>query len=216
MDEQKALPAGNSSARGKTGPKFTDYQRLLIEEIAWKAHCLKRMSQHEIAQLLLTDYGIIVDRSTISRSLKRAAGRVIDANKKRIEDMKAAQTTTLEHIARESLEAWEASKAHRKKVSQKREELAGAATQGSELSGLTTTTTVEEEIGDTAYLREARGALKDIRDIWGVGRSDSGDAVDGKLVVEVRRAPPAPFPVNPADKKPDSAQLSQIAEIIED
>ena len=71
-----------------------------------------------------------ITQSAVSRILRRVEGRLFDTLVARVEQQKVQQTLRLEHLYRESLQAWEASKADTTRRVQKKTqpESGGSAT----------------------------------------------------------------------------------------
>ena len=75
----------------------------------------------------------------------------------RIREIKCNHTTRLMHIYQEAMAAWERSK---------EDAVSATETTGGEKGG-SLSTTRKGQCGNSAYLETARGALKEIREIWG-------------------------------------------------
>lgn len=158
----------------KTGPKFLPEQRLFIEQTAWEWRVKKRWSYTKIAEELFAQFGFQVDQSTIARAIKRAAERVEQEMTKFIGQVKADQTARLEHIYVEAIEAWERSKQPFNSVTQVQEMIRpveGDPETSPKLMNEKITRTVKENVGASTFLEEARSALADIRNIWGIGKA---------------------------------------------
>jgi DNA-binding transcriptional MocR family regulator len=106
-----------------------------------------------------------VDQGTISRVLRRLEARALREIGKKVERVKARQTEQLEFIASEAMGEWERSKKDTERI-----HTVERTTKNPDGTTTTTTTdeTVEGRTGDSTLLEQARGALKDIRAIWGL------------------------------------------------
>ena len=78
----------------------------------------------------------------------------------RVRELKARHTTSLEHVFRESMAAWEKSKADRLKFRN-----------GTTANGEINETTREQTCGDPRFLDAAMKALTDIRKMWGANEA---------------------------------------------
>jgi hypothetical protein len=104
-----------------------------------------------------------VDRTTITRCLARIERRLARDFVGRAERIKVRQTYQLENIAADAFAQWERSKLDAETV--KVTEEAGCEGQP---PGSKTETTLKGQCGDPGLLNQIRGALSDIRDIWGL------------------------------------------------
>lgn len=129
------------------------------ERVAW-----------ELRQQLWTEPRIAdhlgVTKQAVSAMLKRVSVRVLAELKENVELVKADQTAQLQWIASEATTAWHHSKQDAQTVKtvvgpQGEDDGLGTATIKEE-------TTVKGQAGDPALLSQARGALADIRSIWGL------------------------------------------------
>jgi predicted transcriptional regulator len=111
-----------------------------------------------------------IDQSTVSRLLQRISDRVLAELQENVERVKVEQTVQLEHLYDEALQAWERSKQDAVKITT---ETPPAEREGA--SNATVTEEVKGQVGDRAYLDEARAVLADIRKIWGL---DSAKKID--------------------------------------
>ena len=116
------------------------------------------LSQREIA----AEEGI--SQSAVSKILQRLEARVLEELVGRVEQQKVRQTLCLDHLYRESLRAWEASKADATRRVQ-RTTHAGAGAVG---RGTVAQLVVETQHGDPRYLEVARKVLADQRRVWGL------------------------------------------------
>lgn len=80
-----------------------------------------------------------------------------------IRGQKVRQTESLLHIFREAMQAWERSKLDDVTIREKKVEVAEA-----KIEGVETVMTTRGQAGDPRFLDQARGALDDIRKIWGM------------------------------------------------
>lgn len=147
------------------------------EERAWEL-CLKLYTHERIAN----DLG--VDRSTVSKILKRLSTRAIDKLDERIREEKVLQIEQLHHIADEAMLAWEASKGAKKSVS-RRTHNSGRPLPPNLKAPEEMTVTSQDQDGDPRFLITAMKALQDIRAICGFGAGTVED-----------REGPASGPVN--------------------
>ena len=95
-----------------------------------------------------------ITQSAVSKILGRVEARLLDELRAQVEQQKVRQTLGLDHLYRESLRAWEASKADAtRRVQQKTEPGSGGS--GSTRAQLVVTA----QYGDPRYLEVARKAL---------------------------------------------------------
>ena len=116
------------------------------------------LSQREIA----TEEGI--SQSAVSKILQRLEARVLEELVGRVEQQKVRQTLCLDHLYRESLRAWEASKADATRRVQRTTHAGAGAVGGGTVAQLV----VETQHGDPRYLEVARKVLADQRRVWGL------------------------------------------------
>ena len=115
------------------------------------------LSQREIA----TEEGM--SQSAVSKILSRLEQRALEELVDRVERQKARQTLRLDYLYRESLRAWEASKADAtRRVQKKTQPGVGAP------SATVAQFVVETQHGDPRYLEVARKVLADQRRVWGL------------------------------------------------
>ena len=115
------------------------------------------LSQREIA----AEEGM--SQSAVSKILQRLEARVLEELVGRVEQQKVRQTLCLDHLYRESLRAWEASKADAtRRVQKKTQPGVGAP------SVTVAQFVVETQHGDPRYLEVARKVLADQRRVWGL------------------------------------------------
>lgn len=115
-----------------------------------------------------------MERSSVSKMLKRLKDRAIASLDDEILAEKVLQWNRLEFIVVESFEAWETSKQADKRVTQRRSSVKpkeGSQDEGDQtpdkVSEIVTSQVVEQD-GNLNFLREARAAMKDIRDLLGI------------------------------------------------
>ena len=116
------------------------------------------LSQREIA----AEEGI--SQSAVSKILQRLEARVLEELVGRVEQQKVRQTLCLDHLYRESLRAWEASKADATRRVQRTTHAGAGAVGGGTVAQLV----VETQHGDPRYLEVARKVLADQRRVWGL------------------------------------------------
>ena len=115
------------------------------------------LSQREIA----AEEGM--SQSAVSKILSRLEQRALEELVDRVERQKARQTLRLDYLYRESLRAWEASKADAtRRVQKKTQPGVGAP------SATVAQFVVETQHGDPRYLEVARKVLADQRRVWGL------------------------------------------------
>lgn len=132
------------------------------EQQAWELRQKKFWSQAHIAEELG------VSQQAVSKMLARAGKKLAAEFKNRAEAIKAEQTMMLEAIVDEAKQEWERSKNPIEKTStksgiQKLNRFGDVRDLEDEV-----TTTIEPRLADPRYLAEARGALGEIRKIWGI------------------------------------------------
>jgi hypothetical protein len=116
-----------------------------------------------------------VEAASVHRILARDEKRLVAQLKEEGEKVKVRQTSVLEHITDEALQAWERSKesakAMTKRTAAKKEGESKGEGKGegdnAETPSEQVTTHQESRDGNTDYLKEARAALADVRRIWG-------------------------------------------------
>lgn len=112
------------------------------------------------------EYGVTQQR--VQQIVKAVESWLVPQMMERIRELKTRHTTSLEHIFRESMAAWEKSKGDRLKFRR-----------GSTATGEIDETTREQSCGDPRFIKEARGTLEDIRKMWGanepLARDDNTD-----------------------------------------
>lgn len=139
-----------------------------------------------------------IDQATVSRMLRRVEDKLAKEFAAGAERIKAQHTARLEHIADEAYQAWERSQENAETETVVNEVV---SLQGTEetlddeqqpvrvkkcvvpADKATTTRTSKGQAGDPRFLDQARGALADIRDIWGVESPKRTDVTsDGKPI----------------------------------
>jgi hypothetical protein len=144
-------------------------------------------TQREIATAL----GI--SQAAVSKILARADARLLQEQHDLGLRVKARQTMQLEHIRTEAMAAWHASKADATRRRQRRTDGTGGST-----GGVTSVAEVitEAQCGDPRYLAEARGAMSDVRKLWGLdapqqlqidARNPYANLTDEQLAREAQR-----------------------------
>lgn len=143
------------------------------ERRTWELRVTQFKTEQQIADILN------IDVSTVCRMLKRLEVRLAGEFAERAARIKAEQTGQLQHIAQEAMQGWERSQQD-------------AEIERTVKTPQGTTTTVERrgQAGDPRYLDQARGAMEDIRDIWGLEspkeQKITGDS-DQPVIVKVLR-----------------------------
>ena len=114
-------------------------------------------SQREIA----TAEGIT--QGAVSKILRRMESRVLEELVAVVAQQKARQTLRLDYLYRESLQAWQVSKADAtRRVQRKTQSATGPAT------ATVVQLAVDTQFGDPRFLEVARKALADQRTLWGL------------------------------------------------
>ena len=116
------------------------------------------LSQREIA----AEEGM--SQSAVSKILSRLEQRALEELVDRVERQKARQTLRLDYLYRESLRAWEASKADATRRVQKKTEPGSVGAPSATVAQFV----VETQHGDPRYLEVARKVLADQRRVWGL------------------------------------------------
>jgi len=144
--------------------------------------------------------------------IRRVEARYNEITIASVAEMKARQVRMLEQVADLALASFEDSRKPNTKVVRETGTMAG---KGGESEVDLTKKTVERSIGDHRFLAEARGALADIRSIYGLdapkpltipGMTDLPNS-SGSYKVEWSNEPVGPKPVEPIDDRylpPDS------------
>jgi hypothetical protein len=129
-------------------------KRIENEHRAWELR-QRGYSQMRIAQILHVDQG------TVSRYLSHASKRCLSQLQDKVAHHKAELSLQLDHLIDESLQAWERSKAPKKKAA-KRE---GGGKHG---LGGGTVQEIQDRDGDPAFLDRAIAAMDRKRALWGL------------------------------------------------
>lgn len=131
-------------------------------------------TQHAIAR----DLG--VSQAAVSKILGRADARMLAELRDHVERQKVRQTQCLQHLYRESLAAWEASKGEATRRRQRKTESAAGGSGGSRVAEVT----IETHHGDPRYLEESRKALGDLRALWGLNAPQRVDLRAGHVSLD--------------------------------
>ncbi len=149
----------------------------------------REMRAFELRQQLWTHERIAkdlgVERSAVTKMLKRINKRYSDRLAEEVKRIRAEHTLHLEHMADEAMQAWIASKQPAKDARRRKTVRRGEEEENR----------VQTQNADPRFLAEARAALADIRDIWGVDTPSKfsltdptgADGQPAKLVIEVVR-----------------------------
>ncbi len=145
-------------------------------------------SQYDIARDLK------ISQSAVSQILRRVDDRWAQENLAVIGRYKAAEARKLDHVHREAIRAWEASKAQKTRRRQRKTE--GASSRS---GGTVAEVTVEDSHGDPRFLETARRALADRARLWGpptAAPPDAGTAEEPAIftltIGDARTAPHRP------------------------
>ena len=125
------------------------------ERRAWGLRQRGRTQEQIAAELQIT-------QQAVSKILARVSDRYLKQVEAKVGRIKAQQTAQLEQIVSESMDAWERSKKPQRTLTTVTR--TGAEGQTSEQ----TTQQAVEQVGDVAYLDQARAALADLRKVWGI------------------------------------------------
>ncbi len=147
--------------------------RELLSRQAWDLRVTKHWSLRKIADEL----GIA--HTTVQQMLRTVEQRLAKEFVGHAERIKARQSAQLEHMAAQALEQWYRScgelvsvtvTSGRVQVQKLRESDGEGYTETYEIVSLPdlTTTATQEQTGNPQLLAQARGALEDIRAIWGM------------------------------------------------
>jgi hypothetical protein len=121
-----------------------------------------------------------VSQPMVCKILARVEERALRELTATVELIKARQTMALDHIACEALQAWERSK----RPARSRNTVVDA-------DGRRRERTVKGQCGDPRFLAEARGALAEVRAIWGLARPEPPR---GETLPEIDDADPDVLP----------------------
>lgn len=144
-------------------------QRRERERAIWTLR-QKGLTHQEIADQ------VSMERSSVSKILKRLNNRFLDKMDDQIQQAKIEQWQQLDYIVSESLSAWERSKEAQRNIKRTQESLEhpgglGGGTQDPEkplVQSVSTTTAVIDQDGNPNYLKAAREALADMRKLLGI------------------------------------------------
>lgn len=157
------------------------------ERRAWELRVTRFLTEEQIAAELE------VDQSTVSRMLQRAEKRLASEFVGRAEQIKAEQTAQLLAVAQEAQRAWERSQqdaeVEQTVVRDVTVDGVGKDAQDKpykvDVPATETTTTKRRtgQVGDYHMLEQMRGALSDVREIWGLNAAKKTDVTsDGHAV----------------------------------
>ena len=104
-----------------------------------------------------------VSQAAVSKILTRAEGRILRDLTAVVAQQKARQTLRLEHLYRESLQAWDESKGDATRRVQRKTQ-PGTGGTGATVAELV----VETQHGDPRFLDLGRKVLADVRTLWGL------------------------------------------------
>ncbi len=215
--KRKSPPTKRSptcSDRKPHGPKLSAAQEARI----WLLH-VKGWTQARIA------LDIKRDQSTVSDALKRMQARAFVEISDDILNEKFLQTVQLKYLTAQACDGWERSQQDaetthtRTKTVETTEatpKTVGLKTKTTDpkTAGVTTTTTnhtLKGQAGAPEMLAQARGALSDIRDIWGIEvqatpaaatATEPADEVESILAELLERKTHPPCPPSPPPAKP--------------
>lgn len=112
-----------------------------------------------------------VERSTVTKALKRVADRMAKDMGEEFTAAKTMQVEQLMTLADKALQAWEASQQPKKSLTKERSVAISQNSDGTEIQtpiAETVTSVIQDSHGDIDYLKEARAALADIRRLLGL------------------------------------------------
>ena len=147
-------------------------------------HVLEGHTQRETAD------AVGITQAAVSAIVRRVEERLLADLAYKVDRQRARQTLRLEHVYRQSMQAWQDSKQEGLRRRQRKTE--NDSSTGSTVAELIS----ENRYGDPRFLDEARKALADLRKVWGVDAPErvSIDAVshfasmsDKALEVELAR-----------------------------
>jgi hypothetical protein len=117
-----------------------------------------------------------ISQPSVCRYLLRAEARAIKSADQYVQGLKVRQSIALELMAGESLLAWERSKRPGRKRKTRSTTLKAPNGEGKiEVPADEVTREVAGRDGNPMFLDQARGAMKDLRDIWHVGHNGNDD-----------------------------------------
>ena len=151
-------------------PHFPVQKRVLLDAIEIEALELaaQGFNQREIGDRIGRT------RSAVGKMLRRTEKKLAEMLKDRGEQIKALQTTKLEHIYNQAMQSWTRSKQEAKSVK---------TVQGKD--GEKTESTIRDQCGDPRFLDQARGALGDIRKIWGLDEINQQGQLEAAVAVKI-------------------------------
>lgn len=135
------------------------------ERHAWLLRTEKFWTERQIAEELSLTQG------AVSKMLSRVEKREAVQFSERVEQIKARQTAQLEALASDAFMEWE-----RSKLPAENERTTVSAT-----GSVETTSERRGRIGDAQLLNQARGAMSDIRTIWGL---DAPKRTEAKVEID--------------------------------
>lgn len=139
--------------------KYKDNREQILhrEVTAWKLRQAGKTHQ-QIADALQ------VERTTVTKILKRLTDRILSRLEDEIEQTKIEQWNQLEYLISELFDAWERSKDPSKSVTRK--QVIGKEAE-TDKTGTLLSTIVDED-GNLSYIREARATMADLRSLLGL------------------------------------------------
>jgi DNA-binding CsgD family transcriptional regulator len=183
------------------------------EQDTWRLRVMG-LTQWQIADRLS------LSQAAVSKILARVGVRLAQEFVEEVRSIKAQQTAILDHVTAEALSAWERSKEDGVTEQTVKGKTAGKAEGESGQAKAQITRTVVGQSGNPAHLAQARGALADIRAIWGLdspARAEVAGPGGGpipmvtEIVVELPRPnDPGAEPVESAPPEMDRAALTDI------
>jgi len=158
---RRPLTARRKSLRGAAKRSATRAREL--EQRVWAL-----LSEGKTPTAIGQEVGIA--RESVHRLIRRVERRYFESTQATVEELKKRQERTLSAIVEDALEAFERSKEPAQRVRRttgKRGGIPLADGSDAELSE----SQVQTQAGDPRFLAQARGALADIRKIYGLGAS---------------------------------------------
>lgn len=144
--------------RGRGGQQGHEPRpRIRVRELRVIDRSVQGWSQRRIA----AEEGI--SQAAVSKILTRAEDRMLRELTAAVAQQKARQMLRLEHVYRESMQAWEESKGDATRRVQRKTQ-PGAGGSGATVAELV----VETQHGDPRYLDLGRKVLADVRTLWGL------------------------------------------------
>jgi DNA-binding CsgD family transcriptional regulator len=184
-DRTEASMSARSRGRARGGKHGAEPRsRIRLREIQVMDLMLEGRTQHQIAA------AVGISQPAVSKILRRVEERLLADLAWKIERQRARHTVRLEFIYGEAIRAWQASKQEALRRRQRK-------TDGGENGEATVAEIVSENRhGDPRYLDEARKALSDLRNLWGVdapervsieARTPYASMTDAALEAELER-----------------------------